>query len=134
MKFFRQNGWLRAFLAGLYVIVAAAVGYAHHASAAAQELSSTLELFQLPDGSVPDLCSSTHSKQDGTHDRPDKFPSCDACRLSQQPGLGAIAPAEFILPELNTIWAFSQRFDRVPTAPFARPNARGPPAFPIYRM
>jgi hypothetical protein len=134
MKFFRQNRWLRAFLAGLYVIVAAAVGYAHHAPAAAQELSSTLELFRLPDGSLPDFCLSTHGKQDGTHDRADNFPSCDACRLTHQPGLGAIVPAEFILPELNTIWAFPHRFDRVATAPFARPNARGPPAFPIYRM
>jgi hypothetical protein len=134
MNFFRQNRSLRAFLAGLCVIVAAAVGYAHHAPAAAQELSTTLEFFQLPDGSLPDLCLSTHGKQDGTHERGDKFPSCDACRLTQQPGLGAIATAEFILPELNTIWAFPQRFDRFATAAFARPNARGPPAFPIYRM
>jgi hypothetical protein len=134
MNFFRQNRWLLAFLAGLYVMVAAAAGYAHYAPAAAQELSPTLEFFRLPDGSLPDICLSTHGKQDGTHDRSDKFPLCDACRLTQQPGLGAIATAQFILPELNIIWAFQQRFDRVATAPFARPNARGPPAFPIYRM
>jgi hypothetical protein len=134
MNLFRQNRWLRGFLAGLYVVVAAAVGYAHRLPAAAQELSSTLEFFRLPDGSLPDLCVSTRGKQDDRHERADKFRTCDACRLTQQPGLGAIAPAEFILPELNTIWTFPQRFDRVATASLVRPNARGPPALPIYRM
>jgi hypothetical protein len=132
MNFFCQNRWLWAFLAGLYVIVAAAAGYAHHAPAAAQELWPTLEFFRLSDGSLPDICLSTHGNQDGTHDRSNKFPLCDAC-LIQQPGLGATAFAEFVLRGLNNIWAFPQRLDRVATAPFARPKARGPPAFPIYR-
>ena len=124
---FRENAWLRAVVTTLYMVVAATIGFAHKPVALASA-DVDLALFRLPDGSLPILCQSTPDGENGKPSHADGYKGCDACRLTEQPGLGAVDPPELARLISRLLGPVAPRCEAAIAAISIAPSARGPPS------
>ena len=122
----RQLRWARATVAVIYMVIAALVGFLHKPEVFAA--SPNLEQFRLSDGSLPIICKSGGENEHGQGDHLATRSVCDACRLTEQPGLGAVAPPvqTHFLEEVSQFATLGSK--DICASPAIRLAARGPPA------
>ena len=125
---FRESAWLRTIVATLYIVVAATLGFAHKFVAPIQAPDPELAFLQLPDGSLPILCLSTEEGKGDEQKHANRFAGCDACRLTELPGLGAVDPPQLAPLTSKVVGLLPPRDEAVAAARPISPSARGPPS------
>lgn len=118
----------RLFAAAFLMLSAMLVGFAHRPPAASIDSpTATVAGLALPDGSFAGLCH-TDFDDDGPIDRPFAAQHCDACRLSEAPGLGAVAEIRVPRPVDHPIDHLAPARPAEPTGiAMPTPRSRGPP-------
>lgn len=119
----------RLFAAAFLMLSAMLVGFAHRPPAASIDSPiATVAGLVLPDGTFAGLCH-TDFDDDGPIDRPLAAQHCDACRLSEAPGLGAVAEIGVPPPVDHPIDRLAPARPSEPTGvAMPMPRSRGPPA------
>ena len=117
----RANIWIVAF----YALAMATLGLAHRpAGAAVTQPAIDLAAYAAPDGTLPVICLTEHGQPGSSTSAAGH---CDACALSNAPGLAAapqigqpVVVAQRIARRIDPAGQFSP-------APRRGPTSRGPP-------
>lgn len=114
--------WLSIWIAALYAITVLVIPFVHRAPGPMAPSGPQVQLFALPDGSLPTLCLTAAA--DGKHD-PSSW-SCPACTLAALAGL-VLPPLFLAEPPLAPRAVNATRpprlFASAPVSPAARPRA-----------
>lgn len=121
---------MRVLAAALLALTTVLVGFAHRPSELeVRGYGDEAALYEMPDGTLPELCLHDDA---GDHDPADHRQgttktSCDACRLSGAPGLGAVAQAVPVPPRMHVLAVVSPRTAALTGSLLPAPQSRGPP-------
>jgi len=118
---------MRFLAAALLALTTVIVGFAHRPlRLEPRGYPSDVTAWTLPDGTLPELC---HWDDVGghAHGSGDATASCDACRLTDAPGLGAVAAIGLAVPSGIVLARLGHDTPALVDGHRPSPRSRGPP-------
>lgn len=121
---------MRVLAAALLALTTVLVGFAHRPlELETRGYGADAALYLMPDGTLPDLClhDDAGDHDPANHRQGTTKSSCEACRLSGAPGLGAVAQALPVPPRMHVLAIVLPRAAALTGSLLPAPQSRGPP-------
>ena len=118
---------MRLLAAALLALTTVVVGFAHRPPGVeSRGYPADVAAWVLPDGTLPDLCHAD-DLGDRSHGPDDATARCDACRLVDAPGLGAVAELVLDRPRTGSLVPSGRGEPALRGSLLPAPLSRGPP-------